>query len=437
MSEQQSTTGDAALAVVIRVLGAGLVFGLQVLLARLLPEDGYGGFVTLWTWMLALGSFAALGFAESSVRFLPRYQVRSRHEALGGYWRFGLKTVCGAGLGVLLLAAALAFWLGLDGPNLTVVLILLGLPILGLEYYLEGVARSFGWFRLAAVPVYILRPILIGLVCLGLTAAGVDLTLPVVGGVLIGSMGVVVLLMWLLLARRLRSFRSGRGPVTRGQGRLWLAASLPLLVLSGLDDLVGYADVLVLSLLSEPEIVAVYFAAARALALAGFVAYAMTLVAGRQFAVSHASADRAQLQRGILQSTRLTLWATVVSVVLALAASPLLLRAFGEAYLAGQPVMLVLGLGMIVRAMAGQAGEVLIVLGRQRQGLIVGLGILLIMAVLGVLLVPVLGGLGAAIASATAMVCRTAALSLLLWRTERLQVFSLGLPTFASASVRA
>ena len=72
MSELRRSAVDAALALLIRVAGAGLVFGLQILLARLMPMDGYGGFVTLWTWMLAVGSFAALGVAESSVRFLPR-----------------------------------------------------------------------------------------------------------------------------------------------------------------------------------------------------------------------------------------------------------------------------------------------------------------------------------------------------------------------------
>lgn len=424
---------NAALALVIRVVGAGLVFALQVLLARLLPEDGYGSFVTLWTWMLALGSFAALGFAESSLRFLPRYQLRSRYAALRAYWRFGLRVVTGSGALLVVLAGVIAMGFGLDGPMLTLVLILLGLPVLGLEYYLEGVARSFGWFRLAAVPVYIARPVLIAVSCLALTGAGIELTLPVVGAVLIGSMGLVVVFTALILARRLRRMRDDGPRVTRRQQRLWLAASLPLLVLSGLDDLVGYADVLVLSLLAPPEVVAVYFAAARALALAGFVAYAMTLVAGRQFAIDLAAADRGELQASVMQTTRLTLWATIVAVTLALVAGPWLLGAFGEAYRDGQAVMLVLGAGMVARAMTGQAGEALIVLGRQREGLIIALGVLVLTVFLCAVLVPVMGGLGAAIASAVAMACRTLALSLVLWRTDRLKVFSLGLPNLTRA----
>ncbi|MBJ3783533.1 lipopolysaccharide biosynthesis protein [Devosia sediminis] len=433
MSSSPEGPVQAATALAIRVAGAALVFGLQVLLARLLPEDGYGGFVTLWTWMLALGSFAALGFAESSVRFVPRYHERGRGAALRSYWRFGLLVVMGTGGALAAIAAMLALGIGLDGPGMTVLLVALGLPVLGLEYYLEGVARSLGWFRLAAVPVYILRPVLIGTTCILLSAGGVALTLPVIGAVLIGSMGLVALLMLLMLARQLRGAAAGSTVTTVQQRRLWLRVSLPLLLLSGLDDLASYADVLVLSLLVEPDVVGVYFAAVRALALAGFVAYAMALVSGRRFALDLAVADRRALQSNMLQSTRLTLWATIVAVGLALLAGPLLLGAFGEAFVAGQGVMAIMGAGLVLRAMSGQAGEALIVLGRQREGLLVSFGVLVVTLALSFVLVPELGAEGAAIASATAMACRTAALAMLLWRSDRLRVLSFGLPSLSRA----
>jgi O-antigen/teichoic acid export membrane protein len=166
---------------------AGLVFGLQVLLARLMPAETYGGYVSLWTWMLALGSFAALGFAESSVRFLPRYHLRGRRAALNAYWQFGLRVVLGTSMAGGIAGVVLATSHGADGVWLTVLLLAIGLPFLGLEYYLEGVARSFGWFRLAAVPVYILRPLLIGGSALSLWAFGVELSLPLIGALLLSA----------------------------------------------------------------------------------------------------------------------------------------------------------------------------------------------------------------------------------------------------------
>ena len=438
MSEGRAGFLDAALALGIRVMSAALVFGLQVLLARLMPGEGYGGFVTLWTWMLALGSFAALGFAESSIRFLPRYQARGRMAALRNYWRFGLALVLGASVCFATVAIVVALTVGASGGmGLMVLLVALGLPFLAIEYYLEGVARSFGWFRLAAVPVYILRPLLIGTICLGLSGAGVNLSLPVVGAVLIGSMALVAIGLALVLARRLRAMAPVGPAPLRGQRKLWLMASLPLLLLSGLEDLTGCGDVLVLSLLAAPEAVGIYFAAARSLALAGFVAYAMTLVAGRRFALDREGQSRAVLQASIIESTRLTFWATVGAVAVALVAGPLLLGAFGPEFVGGYPIMLVLGAGMIVRAMAGQAGEALIVLGRQREGIAVALAVLIVMLALAFVLVPVFGIIGAALASAAAMMCRTLALALVLWRKEGLRIVALGLPALNGFRVRA
>jgi O-antigen/teichoic acid export membrane protein len=435
MSELRRSAVDAALALVIRVAGAGLVFGLQILLARLMPMDGYGGFVTLWTWMLALGSFAALGFAESSVRLLPRYHLRGRTAHLRGYWRFGLAVVLGTSALAALIAAAIALGVGaVDGPGLMVLLVALGLPFLALEYYLEGVARSFGWFRLAAIPVYILRPILIGGTCLALHAGGVVLTLPVIGAVLIGAMALVAAGLGLVIAGRMRRLTPpGQAAPSRRQQRLWLATALPLLLLSGLEDLTLYADVLLLSLLAGPEQVGLYFAAARALALAGFVAYAMTLVAGRRFALDLAGRSRVQLQQSVLQTTRLTFWATLLAVGATLLVGPFLLAAFGPDYAGGQAVMVILGAGMVIRAMAGQAGEVLIVAGRQREGLVIGFGVLAVTVLLCLALVPVWGITGAATATAVAMACRTVALIVVLQRSEGLRVASFGLPQLRTA----
>src|SRR5690554_4672144 len=206
MSERSSGGAvEAALAFAIRVLSAVLMLGLQVLLARLMPLDSYGGYVAAWTWMLALGSFAALGFAESSVRFLPRYRARGQEARLRAYWRFGLSLVMAVSTGLAVIAAVLAHMLGADGgPGLLVLLVGLGLPFLALEYYLEGIARSFGWFRLATVPVYIIRPLLIGAICLALVQAGMVLTLPLVGAILIAAMALVAIGVALVIAGRLR-----------------------------------------------------------------------------------------------------------------------------------------------------------------------------------------------------------------------------------------
>lgn len=424
---------DAMVTIAIRVLSAMLVFGLQVLLARLLPLEDYGGFITIWTWMLALGSFAALGFAESSVRFLPRYRARGRERQVQGFFRYGLKAVLVSAValgGAALIAAQ--FWGPQTSTGLLVLLVGLGLPFLAIEYYLGGVARSFGWYRLTTIPVYVVRPILIGGTCLGLTLLGVQLTLPLVGAIMVMAVAIIAITVTFLVAHRLRTLAPPR-PTPAPQHRLWLRASLPLLLVAGLDDLLTYADVLIISVMLPAGDVGLYFAAARALALANFVTYAMHLVAGRRFSLDLASQSRTELQRSILASTSMTFWMTLLAVAATLVVGPWLLLAFGAEFSAGYGVMVVLGCGMVIRAMAGQAGEVLVVTGRQRESLAIAAATLLANVLMTIALIALFGVIGAAIGTAIAMAGRTLALILVLARTEKLRVVSLALPRLRAA----
>lgn len=420
---------EAALAFGIRVLSAGLVLGMQVLLARLMPMSGYGGFVTLWTWMLAIGSFGALGFAEAGVRFVPRYLARGREQAVGAFFAFGLRAVV-AGSGALALLGVLAGLLLPGEAGLIAVLVALGLPFLAMEYYLEGIARGFGWYRLTTVPVYILRPLLIGASALALHAAGVALTLPVVGGVVIGAMAAITIGLALVLRHRLAAYRGA--PASRARAALWLRAALPLIVVSGLDDLVSYADVLLVSLMLPPDQVAVYFAAARVLALANFVSFALYLVAGRRFALDLAARDRTRLQASLLQSTRLTFWCTLLAVAATLFSGPLLLSAFGDDFGPGYPVMLVLAVGVVARALSGQANELLIVSGGHRQAARILAVTLCVSVAVTIALVPTLGIVGVAMGTAIAMAVRTPIVAWVVARDMGLRLVSVGVPRLVS-----
>lgn len=427
---------EAAIAFGIRAASAGLVFALQVLLARLMALEAYGGFVTLWTWMIALGSFVALGLPEASIRFLPRYRLRGRDDAVRRFWWFGLAAVALTSSALAAAALVPVLVLGSGSETATMILLVaLSLPFLGIEYYLDGVARSFGWFRLALVPVYIVRPMLIGAACLTLFMAGVTLTLEIVGAVVVIAMAAVSCGLALVVGARLGRPKTAPGASRRSrlpEQRLWIRASLPLLLVSGLEDLLTYCDVLVLGLLMAPQDVAIYFAAARTLALVNFAYFAIYVLSGRDFALAFADPDRARRQQAILEVARLTFWLTLAALAVTLAAGPYLLSVFGAEFRSGYSVMAILAAGLLARAMAGQAGEFLIVAGRQRDLILLGAAALGGNVVLAFALVPRLGIEGAALATSLAMAGRAAGLVFLVHRRTGLRAASLALPRFGA-----
>jgi O-antigen/teichoic acid export membrane protein len=209
---------------------------------------------------------------------------------------------------------------------------------------------------------------------------------------------------------------------------MWLKASAPLLLVSGLEDILTYSDVLILSAFMRPEDVAVYFAATRTLALASFVYFAMWTVAGRGFALAIEHTDKARLQETVLENTRVTFWCTIVALAVTLGCAPLFLMAFGSGFLSGIWVMIILALGLVARALTGQAAEVLVVAGKQKEGLALIAAVLAVNIVLTVVLVPLIGVYGAAIGNALALCVRSAAVAYTLRRTLGLKVVSVALP---------
>jgi O-antigen/teichoic acid export membrane protein len=422
---------DALITFGIRIASAGLTFGLQVMLARAMDLESYGNYVTLWTWLITLGSFGALGFAESSIRFLPRYRARGREAHVVSYWRFGLSAVILGSSLMALGAALLASQFGAETtPGIIALYIALGLPFLAIEYYLDGVCRSLGWNRLTSVTVFIARPLLIAAMTLICMAAGIAITLHVIGLIITATLVAIALFMVAIIAWRLRSAERISFRLLRVTPReaMWLKASAPMLLVSGLEDILTYSDVLILSALMSPEDVGVYFAAARTLALANFVYFAMWTVAGRGFALALEDPDRSRLQETVLETTRITFWCTVAALAVTLGAAPLFLYAFGSEFLGGVWIMVILAFGILARALTGQAAEVLLVAGKQKQSLTLIATVLAVNIVLTVALVPIYGVYGAAAASALALSMRSAAVVYTVRRTLGLRVVSVGLP---------
>jgi O-antigen/teichoic acid export membrane protein len=223
---------DAAFTFAMRVASAGLVFVLQVFLARTMDLGDYGSYVTAWTWLVMLGAFMPLGFAESAVRFVPRYRARARHGSAVAFWRFGLRVV----LLVSLLMAGIAAIVALAGgladsrTGLIVLLVAAGLPFLAVQNFLEGIARAHGWYKLTSVPIYVIRPLLIMGGCGGLAWAGLSLSLVNVGSVVVAAMALVSLGLFAALVRAMwrQPMPAGDDEVT-GSRRVWLKASLPLI----------------------------------------------------------------------------------------------------------------------------------------------------------------------------------------------------------------
>ena len=171
-------------------------------------------------------------------------------------------------------------------------------------------------------------------------------------------------------------------------------------------------DVILLGLFLPPEAVGAYFAATRLLQFVVFVPFAASSVTAQRFAEAQAHGDAAGLQALVTRTARLTTRATLAVGAALLVAAPLLLGLLGPGFEASLPVLAILIGGVAAGAALGPGGDLLTMLGAERLCAAVSLACLLASVALNLLLFPVWGPEGAAVAMAVTVAGRGAALAL-------------------------
>jgi O-antigen/teichoic acid export membrane protein len=286
----------AGAAFLIRVVSAAIALVSQVLLARSMGGFEFGIYIYAWTWVLLIGGMVDLGLGSAAQRFIPEYIEYKRFTLLRGFlsgsrWLallFGTIAGIAGAIVVKLLTPHIE-----PGTVVPLYLSCASLPMFGVWSVQSGIARSYNWVNLGLSPVYVQRQVLLlGLIglayALGLPTDAVTAT--AVGVVALVSVGVGQIA---VLNRRLSGVVEG-GP-TAHAARIWLTVSVPIFVVEAFYLLLTYSDIIVLKQFRPPNEVAIYYAAAKTLALVAFIYYSVAQTIAHKFAENHVSGDRSRL----------------------------------------------------------------------------------------------------------------------------------------------
>jgi O-antigen/teichoic acid export membrane protein len=425
-SEASVTKRLAGTVFIIRVFSAGLAYFSQVLLARWMGTSDYGVYVYVWTWVLLLGSMMDFGMSVSAQKFIPEYRSTNRLELLRGFL-IGVRWLTfSVSLAVAILLAGvvhlLSPWLDPQAikPLMIGCIILPGFVVANVQ---DGIARSHDWMRLALMPQFVVRQSMIIGFTVGVVALGMRISADIAMIISAIAVWVAVLAQMLLLNRRLV------GAVEPGPKsfsfRVWLATSLPILMVEGFYLLLSYVDILVLQHFRNADEVGIYHAIVKTLALVSFVHYAMSATTAHRFSEYHTSGDRERLSAYLAHAIKWTFWPSVAATALLLLFGKPLLWLFGPEFTAGYPVMFVLAIGLIARSAIGPVEKLLNMVGLQNVCAFAYAAAFVLNLILCVLLVPRFGMYGAAASTSIALISESI---LLFWITRR----RLGLHVLAS-----
>lgn len=425
-----SLLGGASLALAARLLFMVASFAVTSITALQYGAGAVGVIATLTTITTMLGVAANAGTTTSVTSYLAGMSAKGQEVAA----RRTYLRIIGIGLGGSMVAAfvlaAGAPWLsrhlltGLDG---VAPLLLVAVAMVGVLLRVQSELSTFALRALGSVKGFstlVMLPAVVNLAILGTgIAAGLGPWVTVAGFVGGLAFGAVAGLAWneRLFRRRAAASASAAGPKPETEAAPGLGAilhfSFPMMLSTFGSYVVSGAGVLLMAVFASEADTGHFSVALRLATLTSLVLMSFNAIATPIFARLHTEGDRAALVATARQSARVMFWAVVPLIVGLAVAGPWLLQlAFGPGFEAAYVPMLVILGAQLVNGVTGPSDFLMNMTGLERQLRNIIVPAAALSVVLGVLLIPVWGGIGAALAYGTSMCAWNIAAAIMLRR---------------------
>lgn len=415
---------NAGFSMALRLIGIALSYLANVLLSRLLGMQAYGEYVIALSWALVLTLAAKAGFDNSALRYSTVYYEKGNFPAWRGFIHFAaaVVTLSSIAIGTLIYLAgqkvipiedSTSFWAGL-----------LVLPLALLAFF-SVILRTTRRILAAQFYEQILRPTVIvaGAACAAL--AGIQLSASSAMELTAFAAFAAVLALMFQLRAIMRPARSHRPRF--GDWSEWLVLSVPMFVLSVVQELLNQIDIILLGQFADDRQAALFAASWRLASLVPFALAALTMMSGPLIAAAHDRRAADELHRVSSVTARAGFAFALVSAGALYILGEPLLGIFGPGFVEGRAVLSVLLIGGIVNAFTGAVAYFMTLTGHERQALAIFTGSLVLSVGLNMLLIPRFGAIGSAVASSTATAAWNLAMLIYVRRTLGIDASALAL----------
>lgn len=417
----------------ISFMAAGL--GISVLLARSLGADSFGHYVFALSVATIIAIPVQAGLPMLLTKHLPKYQVTKDDGRIKGLLAFTFLFIASFSGLVLIVYWGFDSWLtgyfGRYAGREVVHIAMLLVPFIALATSLGAAIRSLGRLFLGQVIETGMRQVLL-LAMLSAAALGAA-----------GAQFNAEDAMWLNVAAALTTTLVAAPivwlacGVTRGladsriEWRAWTVTLLPLSLISGLQIILSKSDVIMLRGMVGGEEVALYFIANQLGNLVFLSNIVMRLVTGPMLARAIQKNDVETVQYVYARGALFVFLSTIPLAIVLIGFGPSIVDAvFGLEYRDAFPAVVAFAVGYMAQALFGNTELLLKITDNEWVVLRAMGGAIFANLSLNALLIPMLGALGAAIASMAV----TVAVKFYLARQIQSRV---GISAFAFARTRA
>ncbi len=392
---------EAGIALIIQFGGILLTYLVQVFLARWMGRTEYGIYEYVIAWSILLAIPAGLGLPHTVLRFVSQYRAKEEWGLLWGIVRSSwLMTVLGSLL-VSLFVLGVILLLNTYHPFAYATPLLIGIGLILLQSLVNlqlETARAAQDVTLAYVPSQIIWPLLL----IGGAFLVLQNTHSLTGNsaIAIAELALLVAVLFqlgLLLLKFNQEFVASKPVYTI---REWLNVALMLSLQYACLILLSKTDTIMIGSILGAKEAGVYSAAVKTAEWVRFVLTIINIVAAPSFAILYAKGDIKGLQKVVSTVALWIFWPSLAISLLLIVFSQPILGIFGSEFVAANWQLKILVLGQVIDAWCGSVGYLMLMTGHQNKSLPVFVYATVLNIVFNAIAIPLLGTVGAAIATA-------------------------------------
>lgn len=394
--------------VLIRGVGTVLAFIFSVILARSLGAEGYGLYSFALSVLMIISIPIQSGIPILAVREAAIAAVKNNDTQVALLWSWSNRLIFSYSLIVVtsICIMVLMDWQWAYTQRFYVILMgLLSVPFIALILMQSAIVRGLGWIIKGIISDGLFRPLInIFLFVVLLLIVGSDHVSPAYAMFVYTVSAAITLLLSFLIIRASTKNISVSTNASRVVISRWRASLSTLTIVGGAQLLFGYIDTLMLGFFREDSEVGVYRVAVQFSVVVSFGLTVLNQLLHPYISKLYTNKDFDKLQKLIVSSSLAILGIAAVPALLLLIFGEYILDIiYGVEYVAAALALKVLVLGQLINAVIGSVGALLNMTGHEKdsmKGLLVAIAVNVL---LDLILIPLYGIEGAAVASATSL----------------------------------
>jgi O-antigen/teichoic acid export membrane protein len=380
-----------------RIAGALAGFATQVVLARSLQAHALGVFFSVTSLAAVVGLICAHGYPAIAARFVSRYREQGKEHLIAAFVGESFRVAAiSVTIATLLVLAGAAFWPSFDfDARLALAAAALSIPAhayLRLNGYFAAAIRRFA---LSYLPDTSIRPFLLLGGVLVLIACGLTLTAGLVTWLLTAILTALALTQFALLRNDLPKRGAAASPRLI---KRWRREANPLILVALFTNYFADVDILLVTPFLTSAGTAMLGVCLKLCMLVAFAVQVAHQVVVPDLADARARKNNDQIREAVSRAFSFPLAITLGALVLAALWGENLLAIFGPEFASAKAPLLILLACQLARALFGPSAMLLTVIGAQRQNAALAMAALVVLAVANLVLAPLYGVLGAAVA---------------------------------------